>query len=310
MGEHSTDPSAIYTRVSRRLSGWLHSRGLPRERVEDTVHDAWGNALQARGPGLWLMPEQPDLTAYLRQCCRSVICREAARAGRAMAQVLEAIADEEDEAGTWEPSRPSDDTLPRVDERERRALVHAAIAKLNPDQRLRMTLRCLFGLPSEEVGRILRCSANSVDQSLSDARRRLRDLLPDLGYLGGDVAIMPATLWLPGGACVRLDTTSHELRAVGPGTSLFLSLQPLDDMHHDDQDLRDCWILLHFGEALHVSEPMRALWTSAPDDAGRITVQVPQAITAHGQLREAFLFAGMYPGRPADVRNPPGDRGR
>ena len=53
----------------------------------------------------------------------------------------------------------------------------AALGRLTDRQRLAVNLRYFLSLPTADVAAVLGCSEGTVKSTLSDARRRLRDLL-------------------------------------------------------------------------------------------------------------------------------------
>jgi RNA polymerase sigma-70 factor (ECF subfamily) len=55
--------------------------------------------------------------------------------------------------------------------------IDAALAKLTDRQRLAVNLRYFLDLPVADVGQVLGCSEGTAKSTLSDARRRLRELL-------------------------------------------------------------------------------------------------------------------------------------
>jgi RNA polymerase sigma-70 factor (sigma-E family) len=71
---------------------------------------------------------------------------------------------------------PGDD-----DDRERRLVVRAALARLTPKQRAVLVLRYFEDLPESETARLLGCSIGTVKSQTRHALSRLRALAPELG---------------------------------------------------------------------------------------------------------------------------------
>ncbi len=66
----------------------------------------------------------------------------------------------------------------RVEERERRHAVFAALGRLSPEHRAVVELTYYFGHSYAEIAEIVGCPENTVKTRMFHARRRLRDLLP------------------------------------------------------------------------------------------------------------------------------------
>lgn len=296
MTDNSTEPDRRLTRASADVQRWLR---LPAQEAEDIVQDAWKEALEY-GPDLWSLSE-PGLRAYLKRCAVSAISRRARQTGDALRHVAARLAEEADaeagEAGVPALARAGADPFARVASLDSKRAIDAALAQLGPDQRLRLTLSCIYDLPSEEVGRILGCSASSVDNSNARARARLRALLPSLGHMGGDDDLAAGTLWFEGGGRVELKVLRQETRALAAGASTFLTLQARDAATRAPRalDVSECWTIVHVGAAPRVTPPARALWSVSPG-AGAITLQVPSFDGLGAGVKELFVFAGAFPG--------------
>jgi RNA polymerase sigma-70 factor (ECF subfamily) len=74
----------------------------------------------------------------------------------------------------------------QIERRESQEIVRAAIDRLPERQRACMVLHDLEGLPYREVAEVLGITANYVGVLLYQARMRLRDLIEEGGFFGGD----------------------------------------------------------------------------------------------------------------------------
>ena len=69
-----------------------------------------------------------------------------------------------------------------TDELADRDMLHRAIRRLPPKQRAVVELTYVFGYSYEEVAEIVQCHHNTVKTRMFHARRRLRQMLPQLGF--------------------------------------------------------------------------------------------------------------------------------
>jgi RNA polymerase sigma factor (sigma-70 family) len=293
MDPKSNDPDQVFAQVSASLRAWLR---LPSADAADIEQDAWKEALQY-GPDLWAM-SPAALLAYLKKCAVTAISRRARKSGDALRHVAARLAEDIDaeagEVGVPALHREGDDTMGRVTAAERAAVLRAAMAKLNPAQRLRLTLFYTYDLSPADIGRVLGCSASSVDNSNSRAYKRLRALLPDEAHLGGEAEEATATLWFEGGRSVDLRVLGAAVRVLPTGTSLFVELSA-PAPQHDAAPLAvpECWAIVH-PNAGDISPPLRALWTPS-STRGATTLQMPDVAGADAGVKQVFVFAGPLP---------------
>ncbi len=74
--------------------------------------------------------------------------------------------------------------LDPLEVRERRSVVAAALAQLNPDQRAALVLVDMEGYPVEEAAQILGCAPGTIKSRCARGRARLVPLLSDLDAAG------------------------------------------------------------------------------------------------------------------------------
>ena len=81
---------------------------------------------------------------------------------------------------------PVDDDEPEslLARRELASLLGRALRALPAEQRAVVELTYYYGLPYQEIAEILGCPVNTVKTRMFHARRRLRELLPEMGISG------------------------------------------------------------------------------------------------------------------------------
>jgi RNA polymerase sigma-70 factor (ECF subfamily) len=68
--------------------------------------------------------------------------------------------------------------------RELAGVLGRALRALSPEQRTVVELTYYYGLPYQEIADIMGCPVNTVKTRMFHARRRLRELLPEMGVSG------------------------------------------------------------------------------------------------------------------------------
>lgn len=85
-----------------------------------------------------------------------------------------------------EPAEPVDSEEPEslLARRELATVLGQALRVLPPEQRTVVELTYYYGLPYQEIAEIMGCPVNTVKTRMFHARRRLRELLPEMGVSG------------------------------------------------------------------------------------------------------------------------------
>jgi RNA polymerase sigma-70 factor (ECF subfamily) len=85
-----------------------------------------------------------------------------------------------------EPAEPVDAEEPEslLARRELATVLGQALRALPAEQRTVVELTYYYGLPYQEIAEIMGCPVNTVKTRMFHARRRLRELLPELGVSG------------------------------------------------------------------------------------------------------------------------------
>jgi len=68
--------------------------------------------------------------------------------------------------------------------RELAGVLGQALRALSPEQRTVVELTYFYGLPYQEIAEIMGCPVNTVKTRMFHARRRLKELLPEMGVSG------------------------------------------------------------------------------------------------------------------------------
>lgn len=166
---------ALYRRYHRRLLGYLLRLLGGRleeaeEALDDTFYAAWQNAGSFRGGS--------RVSSWLFGIAYRKGLKTLERAGRRRWELSEGDAD---------PIEPTAPESPRRD-LERRELARAvavALGGLSPEQRRVVELTYYRGLSYPEISALLGVPVGTVKTRMFHARRRLRELLPALGWDAG-----------------------------------------------------------------------------------------------------------------------------
>jgi RNA polymerase sigma-70 factor (ECF subfamily) len=134
---------------------WLARRSADESDWEDVLQEALSAAWRKRG-------QFDPARGSARNWLLAIVADQSFKNRRRPRPVL--VADP--------PERPA----PAADGSEQ-VDVDAALAKLTDRQRLAVNLRYFLELPVADVGQVLGCSEGTAKSTLSDARRRLRELL-------------------------------------------------------------------------------------------------------------------------------------
>ena len=152
----------LYIRYHRRLARFLtrltHRYELAEEIINDTLWIVWQNATEFRGASqvsTWIV---------------GIAHRRALATLRHVSVRPSLIGDD--------PPREAGDPAYEV---ELRQLLERALAELPIEQRIAFELTCCLGHSCEEVASITNCRINTVKTRVFHARRKLRELLPELG---------------------------------------------------------------------------------------------------------------------------------
>lgn len=160
----------LYHRYYRRLFGYVFKITRRAELVEEIVNDVllvvWQTAGRFEGrsqPSSWILG-----IAY-RRALKSL-----ARQRRG-----------EDDALDPQWSSPEAGPERSTARREEASALGRALEALSPEQRAVVELTYFHGLAYREIAEVLSCPENTVKTRMFHARRRLRQLLPDLGISSG-----------------------------------------------------------------------------------------------------------------------------
>lgn len=163
----------LYDRYHQRLFGYVfkitRSPDLVEEVVDDTLLAVWRGARSFRGssrPSTWIFG-----IAY-RKSLKALERLPRERGGES--------AQEPDEL---EAPAPGPESL--MVRRELASTLGRALATLSPEQRAVVELTYVHGFSYPEIAEIVGCPANTVKTRMFYARRRLRELLPELGVPDG-----------------------------------------------------------------------------------------------------------------------------
>jgi RNA polymerase sigma-70 factor (ECF subfamily) len=161
--------SALYARLGRELWALYYTQCSDPDRASDALQEAFLRLQQYQGAPI------QDLRAWLLQVGRNWL-RDVARRERVAARPaehLDALA-----GGAAEP-------IASVLDDEVQGVVREALDRLRADDREVLVLRYALGWPSIRIADVLNSTAAAIDMRLSRARRRLAEILTELG-LGHD----------------------------------------------------------------------------------------------------------------------------
>jgi RNA polymerase sigma factor (sigma-70 family) len=159
---------ALYHLYYRRLFSYLFKLTRRGEVVEELVNDVllavWRGAARFDGrsrPSTWIF-------------------------GIAYHKALKALAKFVPAGDGAAGSEPSTDEGPEslLTRRELAGVLGRALATLSPEQRAVVELTYYYELSYPEIAEIVGCPVNTVKTRMFHARRKLRELLPDLGIAG------------------------------------------------------------------------------------------------------------------------------
>ncbi|HEY0510572.1 MAG TPA: sigma-70 family RNA polymerase sigma factor [Thermoanaerobaculia bacterium] len=161
---------ALYHLYYRRLFGYLLKLTRRADLVEEVLNDVmlaiWKGAASFDGrsrPSTWIF-------------------------GIAYHKALKAIArrPQEPQGTAEESAEPVDTEEPErlAVRRELASVLGRAIGALSPEQRAVVELTYYYGLAYQEIAEIVGCPVNTVKTRMFHARRRLKELLPELGVSG------------------------------------------------------------------------------------------------------------------------------
>jgi RNA polymerase sigma factor (sigma-70 family) len=167
---------ALYHAYYRRLFAYLLKVMRRADLVEEVLNDVmlaiWKGAAGFDGrsrPSTWIfgIAYHKALKALARRSSRTLETMESADPDRGPAEPVDA---EEPES-----------LLAR---RELATVLGQALRALPAEQRTVVELTYYYGLPYQEIAEIMGCPVNTVKTRMFHARRRLRELLPELGVSG------------------------------------------------------------------------------------------------------------------------------
>jgi RNA polymerase sigma-70 factor (ECF subfamily) len=154
--------AALYRSYHRRLFGFLvrfaNRHGLVEEIINDTLLTVWRKAGEFRG--------QSTVSTWII----GIAYRHALKSLRRQDAWLRVESDATRDADAVEVD-PSGETHDWI--------AHG-LARLSHDQRMTLELAYYFGHSCEEIADITQCPVNTVKTRLFNARRKLRELLPEL----------------------------------------------------------------------------------------------------------------------------------
>jgi RNA polymerase sigma factor (sigma-70 family) len=160
---------AIYSLYYRRLFSYLFKLTRRAEMVEEVLNDVmlviWTKAATFDGrsqPSTWIFG-----IAYHK-------------AMKALGQRRQPEQPGDRENAANEPI-DSDEPETLLVRRELAATLGRALLALSPEQRSVVELTYYYGLAYQEIAQIMACPVNTVKTRMFHARRRLRDLLPEMG---------------------------------------------------------------------------------------------------------------------------------
>lgn len=160
---------ALYHLYYRRLFGYVFKLTRRPELVEEVVNDVllavWQGAARFDGrsrPSTWVFG-----IAYHK-------------ALKALARAGVRPAAGEDERGSPEPVE-TEGPESLMARRELQSALGRALATLSPEQRAVVELTYVYGCSYQEISDVIGCPVNTVKTRMFHARRKLRELLPEMG---------------------------------------------------------------------------------------------------------------------------------
>ena len=163
----------LYQQYYRRLFAYLFKLTRRAEVVEEVLNDVmlavWKGAASFDGrsrPSTWIFG-----IAY-HKALKALSRRPAG-----------ARLEDSEAAGAAEPVEP-DEPESLLARRELASLLGRALRALPAEQRAVVELTYYYGLPYQEIAEILGCPVNTVKTRMFHARRRLKELLPEMGISG------------------------------------------------------------------------------------------------------------------------------
>jgi len=164
---------ALYHAYYRRLFAYLLKVMRRADLVEEVLNDVmlaiWKGAAGFDGrsrPSTWIfgIAYHKALKALARRSARAMESTDTDR----------------------EPAEPVDSEEPEslLARRELATVLGQALRALPAEQRTVVELTYYYGLPYQEIAEIMGCPVNTVKTRMFHARRRLRELLPELGISG------------------------------------------------------------------------------------------------------------------------------
>lgn len=164
--EWSAEIAAVYRREARQLWAMFYAQCSDAERSLDAVQEAFYRLHKHDGEPI------RDVRAWLlhvgRNWLRDAARRKAntVRSGEQLEQVVQSEAD---------PGQ-------RVLDEETRAQVRDVLGQLRVEDRTVLILRYALGWSSSRMADVLESSASAIDMRLSRARRRMAELLEEVGF--------------------------------------------------------------------------------------------------------------------------------
>jgi RNA polymerase sigma-70 factor (ECF subfamily) len=162
----------LYTLYYRRLFSYLFKLTRRAEMVEEVLNDVmlviWKKAGSFDGrsrPSTWIFG-----IAYHK-------------AMKALAQRRPRWSERSGDEGGREPLEPVDHDEPEnlLVRRELATTLGRALLEISAEQRAVVELTYYHGLSYQEISEVVGCPVNTVKTRMFHARRRLRDLLPEMG---------------------------------------------------------------------------------------------------------------------------------
>lgn len=161
---------ALYQQYYRRLFAYLFKLTRRVDVVEEVLNDVmlavWNGAGSFDGrsrPSTWIFG-----IAYHK-------------ALKALARRPRGPGEQDGEAAEAAEPVERDEPESLLARRELASLLGRALRVLPPEQRAVVELTYYYGLPYQEIAEILGCPVNTVKTRMFHARRRLKELLPEMG---------------------------------------------------------------------------------------------------------------------------------
>jgi RNA polymerase sigma factor (sigma-70 family) len=161
---------SLYSLYYRRLFSYLFKLTRRAEMVEEVLNDVM--------LVIWLKAETFDARSQASTWIFGIAYHKAMKA---LGQ--RRPAEQQGERLENEAYEPIDSEEPEglLVRRELATTLGRALLALSPEQRSVVELTYYYGLPYQEIAEIMGCPVNTVKTRMFHARRRLRDLLPEMG---------------------------------------------------------------------------------------------------------------------------------